>query len=100
MVGKEVTFRVDYTIPTSGREYGSILIGSENVNVTQMVVKEGWAKVREDGRKNKEENRGEDIETLLSLESEAKSAGRGIWQNQEVLNLSSLIAQKWFKIVS
>ncbi|RIA91953.1 transcription factor [Glomus cerebriforme] len=81
LVGKEVAFRVEYTIPNTGREYGTVLLGSENV--TQMVVKEGWAKVREDGRKNKEESRGEEIETLIALESEAKSAGKGVWQNQE-----------------
>jgi staphylococcal nuclease domain-containing protein 1 len=85
LVGKEVIFRVDYNIPTTGREYGTIFFGNENgtQNVTQMVVKEGWAKVREDGRKNKEESRGEEIETLITLESEAKSAGKGIWQNQD-----------------
>ncbi|CAB5297965.1 unnamed protein product [Rhizophagus irregularis] len=87
LVGKEVTFRVDYNIPTTGREYGTILYGNENVtNVTQMVIKEGWAKVREDGRKNKEESRGEEIETLIALESDAKSAGKGIWQTQDQEN--------------
>lgn len=48
-----------------------------------MVIKEGWAKVREDGRKNKEESRGEEIEALIALESDAKSAGKGIWQTQD-----------------
>jgi staphylococcal nuclease domain-containing protein 1 len=92
LIGKEVLFRVDYSIPTTGREYGTVLVGNENINATQMVVKEGWAKVREDGRKNKEESRGEEIEKLLSLETEARSAGKGVWQSQEVLNLSGLIA--------
>ncbi len=83
MVGKEVTFRVEYTIPTTEREYGTVFL--DNENVAQMVVKEGWAKLREDGRKNKEESRGEDIETLANLESEAQSTGKGVWENKEVL---------------
>jgi len=83
LVGKEVTFRVEYTIPTTEREYGTVFL--DNENVAQMVVKEGWAKLREDGRKNKEESRGEDIETLANLESEAQSTGKGVWENKEVL---------------
>jgi len=83
LVGKEVTFRVEYTIPTNEREYGTVFL--DNENVAQMVVKEGWAKLREDGRKNKEESRGEDIETLANLESEAQSTGKGVWENKEVL---------------
>jgi staphylococcal nuclease domain-containing protein 1 len=93
LVGKEVSFRVDYTIPNSGREFGTVFFGNENVaNLAQMVVREGWAKVREDGRKNKEDSRGEDIDTLDALEAEAKSAGKGIWKSEEVLNLIKFVS--------
>ena len=38
-----VTFRVDYTVPTIGREFGSVFLGEKNVAL--LVVSEGWAKV-------------------------------------------------------
>lgn len=40
---QEVTFRVDYTVPSIGREFGSVFLGNENV--AMQVVSEGWAKV-------------------------------------------------------
>ncbi|CAI2177546.1 18398_t:CDS:10 [Funneliformis geosporum] len=79
LVGKEVIFRVEYTIPNSGREYGTVFLDSENV--AHMVVKEGWAKLREDGRKNKEDDK--DFEVFAALESAAQSAGKGVWENKE-----------------
>ncbi|CAG8450919.1 5228_t:CDS:10 [Acaulospora colombiana] len=79
IVGKEVSFRVDYTIPNSGREYGTVYLGSENL--AHLVVKEGWAKVREENRKNKEEDR--DYDDLISFEQAAQSAVKGIWQDKE-----------------
>lgn len=40
---QEVTFRVDYTVPSINREFGSVFLGDKNVAV--LVVAEGWAKV-------------------------------------------------------
>lgn len=40
---QEVAFKVDYTVPSIGREFGSVFIGDKNVAL--LVVSEGWAKV-------------------------------------------------------
>lgn len=34
---------MDYTVPSIGREFGSVFLGDENVAL--LVVSEGWAKV-------------------------------------------------------
>ncbi|CAH1757498.1 4726_t:CDS:10 [Entrophospora sp. SA101] len=80
VVGKEVTFRIDYSTPDN-REFGSAFLGEDNI--THLIVQEGWAKVREDSRKNKDESRGNEIEKLLKLEQDAQSAEKGIWKNSE-----------------
>ncbi|RWR73163.1 nuclease domain-containing protein 1 [Cinnamomum micranthum f. kanehirae] len=41
-IGKEVTFKVDYTVPSIGREFGSVFLGDKNVAL--LVVSGGWAK--------------------------------------------------------
>jgi staphylococcal nuclease domain-containing protein 1 len=73
-VGKEVMFRVDYTVPSTGREYGAIFLNQENV--AHMLVREGWADVREI-RASDAEN--VDVEALYSYKAEAQAAKRGIW---------------------
>lgn len=40
---QEVSFRVEYTVPSIGREFGSVFLGDKNVAI--LVVSEGWAKV-------------------------------------------------------
>ena len=40
---QEVAFRVDYAVPSIGREFGSVFIGDKNV--AMLVVSKGWAKV-------------------------------------------------------
>ncbi|CAG8444479.1 574_t:CDS:10 [Acaulospora morrowiae] len=80
IVGKEVSFRVDYTIPSTNREYGTVYLNNENL--AHLIVKEGWAKVREESRKNKEEGR-EEYDSLISFEKIAQSAAKGIWEDKE-----------------
>ncbi|KAF9962841.1 hypothetical protein BGZ65_007643 [Modicella reniformis] len=78
LLGKEVMFRVDYTVPTTGREYGTLNLNQENV--AHMLVREGWADVRE-VRASDAEN--VDVEALHSYRAEAQAAKRGIWQENE-----------------
>jgi staphylococcal nuclease domain-containing protein 1 len=40
---QEVTFRVDYTAPNIGREFGTVYLGDKNVAYS--VVSAGWARV-------------------------------------------------------
>jgi len=82
LVGKEVTFRVDYSVPTTGREFGALYLNNENVALT--LVREGWADVRE-VRASEAENA--DVEALFSFKAEAQAAKRGIWQEESVSTL-------------
>ena len=45
LVGKEVTFQVEYTIPNTGREFGTVFVGGENV--TLALLRAGLVRVRE-----------------------------------------------------
>jgi endonuclease YncB( thermonuclease family) len=44
VIGKPVTFKVDYVLENvPGRVFGSVFVGTENIALT--VVSNGWAKV-------------------------------------------------------
>uniref|UniRef100_A0A0D6R1R8 Ribonuclease n=1 Tax=Araucaria cunninghamii TaxID=56994 RepID=A0A0D6R1R8_ARACU len=74
-IGKEVTFRIEYTVPSINREFGSVFVGDKNVAF--MVVGEGWAKVREAGPQKAEVSPY--IAELRRLEEQAKAQGYGRW---------------------
>eukprot|EP01018_Ginkgo_biloba_P017900 Gb_32409 [translate_table: standard] len=74
-IGKEVTFRVDYTVPSIGREFGSVFLGDKNVAL--QVVSEGWAKVRDQGQQKAEVSPY--LAELQRLEEQAKQQGYGRW---------------------
>lgn len=44
MCSQEVAFKVDYTVPSIGREFGSVFLGDKNV--AMLVVSGGWARVQ------------------------------------------------------
>ncbi|CAL9178588.1 unnamed protein product [Musa hybrid cultivar] len=74
-IGKDVTFKVDYTVPSIGREFGTVFLGDKNV--AYLVVSEGWAKVREQGQQKGEASPY--LTELLHLEEQAKQQGLGRW---------------------
>ncbi|XP_078433452.1 TUDOR-SN protein 1 [Wolffia australiana] len=74
-IGKDVTFKVDYAVPSIGREFGSVFLGEKNV--AALVVSEGWAKVRDQGKQKGEASPF--IDDLKNLEEQAKEKGLGIW---------------------
>ncbi|KAL9329832.1 hypothetical protein ACSQ67_004835 [Phaseolus vulgaris] len=74
-IGKEVAFRVDYTVPSISRDFGTVFIGDKNVAV--LVVSAGWAKVREQGQQKGEASPY--LAELLRLEEQAKQEGFGRW---------------------
>ncbi|CAN6272855.1 unnamed protein product [Urochloa humidicola] len=77
-IGKEVTFRVDYTAPNIGREFGTVYLGDKNVAYS--VVSAGWARVKEQGPKGGEQNPY--LTELLRLEEVAKQQGVGRWSKE------------------
>ncbi|KAL6857899.1 hypothetical protein ACO1O0_005345 [Amphichorda felina] len=79
VVGKPVQATVLYTIPTSGREFGTAKL-KDGTDLPDELVKAGWLKVREDaGRKEDSDEVLERLEKLRALESAAKSEGKGLW---------------------
>ncbi|KAI4384672.1 hypothetical protein MLD38_002791 [Melastoma candidum] len=74
-IGKEVTFKVDYAVPSIGREFGSVFLGDKNVAL--LVVSEGWAKVREYGQQKGDASPF--LTELIRLEEQAKQEGLGRW---------------------
>ncbi|CAO3617535.1 unnamed protein product [Mucor fragilis] len=81
LVGKEVSFVSDYTIPTTQREYGSIFLANGD-NVAELGVKAGWLKVREGGKTTREDQE-EALEKLEQLQREAQDAKVGMWNDSE-----------------
>ncbi|CAL5371040.1 unnamed protein product [Camellia sinensis] len=86
-MGKDVTFKVDYTVPSIGREFGSIFLSDENVAL--MVISKGWVKVGEQGQQKGDASPF--LKELLHLEEQAKQQGLGHWTRavQEICSLGS-----------
>lgn len=78
-IGKPVQCKILYTIPGSGREFGSAIVKA-GPELPDALVKAGWVKVREDaGKKEDDEEALQRLEILRQLESEARSNGSGLW---------------------
>jgi len=88
LIGKEVTFVVDYKVPTSGREYGTVYLGKDpetGENVTEEIVREGLASVRKEGKA--------DVSRLIELEEKAKGEGRGRWGSDSEKHVRDVVWQ-------
>ena len=77
-VGKPIKCSVLYTVPGSGREYGTASL-QDGTELPDSAVRTGWLRVREDaGRKEESEEVLERLERLRSSEAQAKTEGKGI----------------------
>lgn len=74
LIGKAVTFKVDYSVPAIKRDFGTVYFNGESVLKT--VVAAGWASVKE-ARDPKEKS--DEYDELLALEAKAKDAKIGMW---------------------
>lgn len=79
IIANQVMFKLEYK-SISNRDYGFLLLNPANAidgetNVTRILVKYGWAKVKIDGSRELSEEQN----ILTMLELEAQAAGRGIW---------------------
>ncbi|CAL5418350.1 unnamed protein product [Camellia sinensis] len=81
-MGKDVTFKVDYTVPSIGREFGSVFLGDKNVAL--MVVSDGWVK-----QGQQKGDASPFLAELLRLEEQAKQQGLGHWTRIKMINLTS-----------
>lgn len=92
VLGKVIQFQVLYAIPTTKREYGRVRL-STGAELPDLVVQEGWAKVREDaGKKEDDEDALAYLDKLRSLESDAKSQSKGLWAKGGQIENSSEVA--------
>lgn len=86
LVGKEVIFTAEKPPNSATREYGQVWTGKDptkDENVTEALLAEGLAKVRESGRNIPQ------LKRLVEIEDVAKSQGKGIWGNDLQVRLSN-----------
>jgi len=78
LVGKEVSFIVEHTIPISGRECALVYIGTgeNSVCVNELMVKDGWAITRNNNKQN------EEVAKYTMWMVEAQTSGIGV-HNEE-----------------
>ncbi|KAL4931721.1 putative transcription factor (Snd1/p100) [Aspergillus undulatus] len=81
LVGKVIQFQTLYTVPTSQREYGRIKLPSFEVTLPEIVVQEGWSRVREEAGKRSDDSEETVamLERLRALEDHARTEGKGVW---------------------
>ncbi|TPX35480.1 hypothetical protein SmJEL517_g02151 [Synchytrium microbalum] len=81
LIGKEVSFRVEYTTTTNTRDFGMVSLPQAidgETNVSRIMIKEGFAKVKMDSKRPP----SDDSAALLLLEEAAKAAGKGMWASK------------------
>ena len=72
LIGRQVKFRIDYAVPSIGREFGQVYLGEENVGLS--VVTSGWAKCRSAGGEQ-----ASNYEDLARAEQSAQAGELGMW---------------------
>ena len=70
VIGKRVSFRIEYVVPGGTRELGVVKLGEESL--AEAVVGAGWAKLRE--------SKGTPDPVLKGLADAAEAAKIGIWE--------------------
>ena len=75
MIGKRVTFKVDYSVASIAREFGRVFVGDENVALAH--VADGWAKVKDSSSQNDDD--ADALEALRLAEQSASANEMGIW---------------------
>ena len=101
-VGKVVHFKVLYSIPQkvggTSREYGTLVLAGGQ-QLPDLIVQEGWAKIRDDaGRKAEAPPAAEVLERLQALEAHAKADEKGVWSTKpkNIQNIRELPDPKAF----
>ncbi|OAA62410.1 transcription factor [Niveomyces insectorum RCEF 264] len=83
VVGKQVQCTILYTVPSSNRDYGTVLV-KDGPKLPDALVEAGWVKVREDaGKKEDNEDSVQRIESMRNAESQARAAGRGLFSGAD-----------------
>lgn len=82
VVGKVIQFTIRYTVPSTKREYGTVVMqGGERL--PEACVAEGWVKLREDSRRKDLSEADEKLLDRYELaQANAKSDSKGLWAGQ------------------
>lgn len=85
-VGKLIHFKVLYNIPQKvgggARDYGIVTL-QNGQQLPDLIVQEGWAKLRDDAdRKAESPQASELLEKLQALEAHAKADEKGVWSSK------------------
>ncbi|OAP57079.1 hypothetical protein AYL99_09192 [Fonsecaea erecta] len=92
VLGKVIQFQVLYAVPSTKREYGRVRLPN-GAELPDLLVQEGWAKVRDDaGKKEDDEDALAYLDKLRSLETDAKSQGKGLWAKGGQIENSSEVS--------
>ncbi|KAK5111721.1 hypothetical protein LTR85_011766 [Meristemomyces frigidus] len=101
-VGKTVRFQTLYVIPqkTGGasREYGIVQLANGQ-QLPDLIVQEGWAKLRDDAdRKAESPQAAELLEKLQALEAHARADEKGVWSSKprQIQNIREIPDTKAF----
>ena len=98
-MGKVVQFQVLYNIPTPApRDYGIVIL-QNGQNLLDLVVSEGWSKLRDDAGKKEDTLQGTELlERLQALEARARADEKGLWNSsiQRIENVNELSDPKAF----
>lgn len=79
LVGRVILFKPFYTIPTTKREYGVVLVQG-GAQYPDKSVAEGYARLRDDaGKKEESEEAARLLERLQVSEARAKADSKGLW---------------------
>jgi staphylococcal nuclease domain-containing protein 1 len=82
LVGRTVTFKPLYTIPTTQRQYGVLLVPG-GPSFPERAVVDGWVRLRDDaGRKDESAEATSLLERLQVAEARAKADEKGVWQEK------------------
>lgn len=79
-------FVVDYKVPASGREYGTVFLGKDTEtgeNISEEIVRLGLASVRKEGKA--------DVARLVELEEKAKAESVGKWGEENEVRLKQFV---------
>ncbi|CCG81790.1 putative Transcription factor [Taphrina deformans PYCC 5710] len=76
LVGKQVTFTIAYTIPTTQREFGQVKLNGQDI--AEPMLREGLIKYREESSKREDADKTT-LETYQLLDAQARSESKGLW---------------------
>jgi staphylococcal nuclease domain-containing protein 1 len=80
LVGRAVLFKPLYTIPSTKREYGLVVVPKGGPQFPERAVSEGTVRLRDDAsRKDESEEAARLLERLEVAEARAKADEKGVW---------------------